>query len=635
MTNWTWTKWKKEYTQIPWNKYQLKVMEATQGSNYNLMVSARAGTGKTTLITALIPCLPSSKEKETAESVNENFFFTMEKPKREPYKITILAFNRHIADEIKNSGKLPNRVNCNTAHGCAVAILRQKFGGELKIDSKNDILNDIINRLLSRIGQLRARYDSYEQQKKLISQKSKKGELGEAECAGEIQKVNEEQKREFRGEYPPRLRDEKLVRAFKKFLGQLVSYAQKTLTTPTYEALLEMAEHYQLFPIENDGTRLLDDRAVEAAMKAVPAVLDEIERIATERKEISFDSMLWLIWKWKLSTPKRDVLIVDEAQDANPAQINLYEAFVKAGARIICVGDPAQAIQGFAGADHQAWENLRSKFEAIDLPLSECFRCDRAIIALAQKIIPDIEPRKDAGEGEVKVLAKEKITENLQAGDLLICRRNAPLIKHCLEALNEGFKATIRGREIGAELANLAHQFTQDKGGVKHFNWQECNQTLTERALKLKDELKEEQADILEDKRDCLMNFHYQWGNLPIEEFKKRIRALFNDDNRPAIVFSSIHRSKGDEGERVFILGCNHLPFQSKHMMAWQRQQELNIQYVAITRAKHSLFLVPIGRNANSDLTKEYGGMRFKEENNNSSREKDNFQPSHQLRAGA
>jgi len=47
--------------------------------------------------------------------------------------------------------------------------------------------------------------------------------------------------------------------------------------------------------------------------------------------------------------------------------------------------------------------------------------------------------------------------------------------------------------------------------------------------------------------------------------------------------------SKGDEGERVFLLGCNYLPLQSKHMTAWQSEQELNIQYVAITRAKHSL----------------------------------------------
>jgi len=147
MTDWTWTKWKKEYTEIPWNQYQLKVMEATRESHCNLMVSARAGTGKTTLITALIPCLPSSKER--AQSVNEDFFFKMEQPKREPYKITILAFNRHVADEIKNSDKLPNRVTCNTAHGCASAILRHKFGGELNIDFNNDILNDIINRLLS------------------------------------------------------------------------------------------------------------------------------------------------------------------------------------------------------------------------------------------------------------------------------------------------------------------------------------------------------------------------------------------------------------------------------------------------------------------------------------------------------
>ncbi|WP_414530470.1 3'-5' exonuclease [Nodularia chucula] len=49
---------------------------------------------------------------------------------------------------------------------------------------------------------------------------------------------------------------------------------------------------------------------------------------------------------------------------------------------------------------------------------------------------------------------------------------------------------------------------------------------------------------------------------------------------------------KGDEAEVVWLLGSNLLPFTYKCTQEWQTEQEMNLTYVALTRAKKSLYLV-------------------------------------------
>ena len=61
----------------------------------------------------------------------------------------------------------------------------------------------------------------------------------------------------------------------------------------------------------------------------------------------------------------------------------------------------------------------------------------------------------------------------------------------------------------------------------------------------------------------------------------------FDDDGKPvqAIVLGTVHRTKGLEGYRVYVLEPAKIP----HPMAkkeWEREQELNLAYVACTRSK-------------------------------------------------
>src|SRR5438874_9810909 len=53
------------------------------------------------------------------------------------------------------------------------------------------------------------------------------------------------------------------------------------------------------------------------------------------------------------------------------------------------------------------------------------------------------------------------------------------------------------------------------------------------------------------------------------------------------VTLSTVHRAKGLEAERVIILRPDQLPLAvTRH---WEKRQELNIEYVALTRSKREL----------------------------------------------
>ncbi len=71
---------------------------------------------------------------------------------------------------------------------------------------------------------------------------------------------------------------------------------------------------------------------------------------------------------------------------------------------------------------------------------------------------------------------------------------------------------------------------------------------------------------------------------------KKLILSLFSD-TKAAIWLSTIHRAKGLEANRVFFLNPSQVPH-PKAVMDWEKVQEMNCKYVALTRAKQTLFFV-------------------------------------------
>ena len=78
-----------------------------------------------------------------------------------------------------------------------------------------------------------------------------------------------------------------------------------------------------------------------------------------------------------------------------------------------------------------------------------------------------------------------------------------------------------------------------------------------------------------------------------VAELKTFIDSLFTEENvKNAVTFSTVHKSKGLEADKVVVLLPHKLPLVWKGQKAWQYQQERNLQYVAYTRAKKVLTFV-------------------------------------------
>ncbi|KAA6315733.1 putative ATP-dependent DNA helicase YjcD, partial [termite gut metagenome] len=139
-------------------------------------------------------------------------------------------------------------------------------------------------------------------------------------------------------------------------------------------------------------------------------------------KTIDFGDMIWLPNKKVLNiTPvnKYDFIFLDEAQDLNRAQIDLFLMCLSDKGRFCAVGDNNQLIYGFTGNDEETFERLKSIPNTKILPLSISYRCCKAVVKEAQRIVPSIRSTENAIEGKEK---RDVSISEIQEGDMDLCR---------------------------------------------------------------------------------------------------------------------------------------------------------------------------------------------------------------------
>lgn len=310
---------------------------------------------------------------------------------------------------------------------------------------------------------------------------------------------------------------------------------------------------------------------------------------------IDFDDMIWLpqVREWN---PKRFArVMVDECQDLSRAQLALVTKSLKPGGIFIFVGDPNQAIYGFTGADARSYQNIQIRTDAIQLPLSVCYRCPRAVIDLAKQIVPQIESGPDASVGVVETIQSDSFTALAQPNDMVLCRVNAPLIATAFQLLAEGKRARVRGRDIGAQMVKLIDTIAK-RSGFTFGSFPDAVEGWRKGELASLNPKKDNEMRIasINDRADsigALYGAAVSRGARSVADLRAEVQALFVDDGQGYIILSSIHRAKGLEANRVFVLKPNLLP----HPMAKgdrQLEQEQNLRYVAVTRAKRELYFV-------------------------------------------
>jgi DNA helicase-2/ATP-dependent DNA helicase PcrA len=377
------------------------------------------------------------------------------------------------------------------------------------------------------------------------------------------------------------------------FARKLVGIARQVgvgcLVEDTEEVWNEMAAHHDLEP---DSDRAIFTVAIEKARQLL--------RISNACKSMAdFDDMLYFSVKNGISLPKYDFVFVDEAQDTNSIQRAILRKIMKPTSRFIAVGDPAQAIYGFRGADSNSLDLIAEEFNCIELPLTVSYRCPRSVVAHAQQWVSHIEPAPNAPEGEVVSLgANWDPTKIFRAGDLVVCRTTKSLIAQAYRLIRARIPATVMGREIGQGLVAL----------IKRMNAPDLDQLIervnlftireVEKAIAANNESK---AQSVQDKSDTLLVIigSLEEDRRTIADLRGAIEVLFADKAN-AVLFGTIHKSKGREAHRVFWLNSALCPSKWARQ-DWQKQQERNLCYVATTRAIESLFLIEEPRDTNEE----------------------------------
>lgn len=313
---------------------------------------------------------------------------------------------------------------------------------------------------------------------------------------------------------------------------------------------------------------------------------------------IDFIDMLTFAALHPNNCQKFDLFINDEAQDYNECQHRLILNCLKPNGKWVAVGDDKQAINGFAGALNDSFGRL-ANFENVDiLPLNVNYRCGKKIIELAQTIVPSIEAFENAIDGNVEHIDN---LSNLRAKDFVLCRTKAPLVKLCLKLLANNQLANVLGTDISKGLKALINTVCEGKKGrfitttelrdnMQSYYNKKVQTLIDKGTLQAKIDANQGLAD-LKDKIECIEAISLNC--LTTEQVNNKIDSLFSDEQKDnAVILMTAHKSKGLEAENVFIILPSKLPLVWKNQLEWQHEQEVNLQYVAYTRAKKNLYIV-------------------------------------------
>lgn len=419
-----------------------------------------------------------------------------------------IAFNKKIADELKT--RLPSSAEAATLHSLGNRAIKDLLGKWPKLDTKK-----CYNLLRSAIDQLDPTF--HEEAFEDLSETLRF--ISGAKADG----------------YLPRGTN---------------NHARALYSDPDY--------FQQLDPVPSDLQQHLITEVLRASFKEAMA------------GTIDFDDMVYIPALMPCTFRRRELVMVDEAQDLSILNHILLSKIAK-GARLIAVGDPCQAIYGFRGADEDSMEKLRISFEMEELYLTICFRSAEEIVKNARWRAPDMQWRPGAPSGSVKNLSAWS-SADLQDGDAIICRNNAPLFSLAMKLLQDGIRPELSTGDMTKGLLAIFKKLGKRQTPVleaesRLIEWRQQNQS----RYKSKDRLADTVAVI----------------QLFLDRAKTLGEAMDNFEQLLAqagrIKLMTGHKSKGLEFNRVFFLDSH---------LCRAKGQDANIRYVIETRAREHLFYV-------------------------------------------
>lgn len=319
-----------------------------------------------------------------------------------------------------------------------------------------------------------------------------------------------------------------------------------------------------------------------AVRKMAREIVRTLLKFEKHELPITHDTYLKAFELWHRIEGPFEYLLLDEAQDLNPVLISIAK---KAALPTVVVGDAYQSIYRFRGA-----VDAMNAFPAAELPLTQSWRFGPAVAALANRILrhsstPPRHPLRGNPERETEIL---RYAGKLQPrpGTAILARTNARLFES-LAAIERPFHLIGGIADLQRQLSSAhalrhrRHHQVADPGVARFSSW-----ALFERAADRGDGEARRLRDIVERHADRLPDILARLGTLH--------RA--HEADAPLIV-STAHKAKGREFETVIVLDDFEDPADlvaRRHKdltKTVETDQQINLLYVACTRATHRLYL--------------------------------------------
>lgn len=371
-------------------------------------------------------------------------------------------------------------------------------------------------------------------------------------------------------------------------------YDKKPSAKYAYCGIVQKIVNLMRFSLETSDIEKIEELCVKYDVQIygdeIEHAIKVLEKSDDDLKSMDFVDMIYQPIKRNLKMKKFDYVFVDEVQDLSIVQHEVIKRIVKPGkGKVVLVGDRMQSIYAFAGATHDSFDRLKTLLPGIkQMPLSICYRCAKNIVIEAQKIVPDISYDNRSPDG----IVREGKFEEVEEGDWVLCRNTKPLICAWLDLTRRDIRSHIKGKEIGNQLIHMIKRTGEKnvEAAIRHVKIER---------LKLIKKLEDRGVMSIErhpkyiefqEKLEVLIILGRKVGST--KALVKRIDSMFEDeDGKPGVILSTIHKAKGFEAKRIFSI-CTHLIPSIWATTVEALQQEYNLKYVLITRAKEEFVYV-------------------------------------------
>lgn len=265
-----------------------------------------------------------------------------------------------------------------------------------------------------------------------------------------------------------------------------------------------------------------------------------------------------------------DVIVLDEAQDSSPVVAELL--LNQPHAQVICVGDAAQSIYGFAGASMQA---IRSWPADVRLQLTQSFRFGHEVAAEGNKWLAML-ARVDQCDMRISGTG-HSVVGPAQRPDAVLCRTNGKAAEEVMAAQQSRIPVALVGG--GDEIKRLAQACKDMQAGRESSH----PELVAFRAWsEVQDFCRYEAAGV------DLRAFVQLIDNRGADVVIKAMDRLVPEDQARRII-STAHRGKGREFAVVRIADDFEEPTDDRGNPTDPSPEEVRLAYVAVTRAQNHL----------------------------------------------